>query len=129
MNLNSSRLQCWSRIAGFAALAPALLLVTAGLLHLFGLRLANDWLESALKAWPGRIVFSPVTVLGGVLFAVAMNLAFICRCWPSWDEDYLALTVSVRREGARLFQLGLAVALLGCLLAYAFVENFRIVAR
>lgn len=109
---------------------PALLLSVCGVLYTaFGLDGANKFLESILATPLGRVFLSGATVLGGVFIALALNLWAACRVRIGVDAGMVYITFYVARTFRHLIFAALAMLLAVLLLAYAFVENFSIVAR
>ena len=109
---------------------PALFFSAAGILYLaFGLEAANRLLD-ALLARPGfSLLLSPVVVLGGPLVAFALNAWKVFHVSADVVNEEFVIAFSVKRLVGHLVWLVLAGGLLLLLLAYAFVENFKIVAR
>ena len=121
-----------TRIAVISALLilPALLLCTCGVLYTaFGLEGANNFLGSILPTAIGKVLLSPVTVLGGVFVAFALNLWAACRVRIGLDTGTVYVTLYVARTLRHLIFAAFAILLAALLLAYAFVENFSIVPR
>jgi hypothetical protein len=108
----------------------ALLLSTCGALYLsFGLTSANDVLESILANPVGRILLSPAVVLGGLALTLTINLWALCRVRVGLDGSTVYLTLWLSRITSHLLLVSVATLLGTLLLAYAFVENFRVVPR
>ena len=109
---------------------PALFLSTSGMLHLaFGLDAANRLLESMLAHVMFKILLSPVVVLGGALVAFVLNAWKVFHVSADVVNEEFVIAFSVKRMFGHLLCLALAGGLLMLLLCYAFVENFKIVAR
>jgi hypothetical protein len=109
---------------------PALLLCVCGVLYTaFGLESANNFLGSILPTSVGKVLLSPVSVLGGVFAALALNLWAACRVRVGVDTGTVYVTFYVARALRHLIFAAFAMLLAALLLAYAFVENFSIVAR
>jgi len=118
---------------GFISLAlmvPALFLSTAGILYTaFGLEAANRLLEAILAQSVFKLLLSPVVVLGGPIVAFALNAWKVVHVSADVVNEEFVIAFSVRRLFGHLLCLTLAGGLLLLLLCYAFVENFKIVAR
>jgi hypothetical protein len=109
---------------------PALLLCACGLLHTaFGFAAANDLLVSVLATTAGKILLSPFVVLGGIASSLLLNLWALCRVRIGFDTGTVYVTFYIARILRHLIFVVCAMLLAGLLLTYAFVENFRIVAR
>jgi hypothetical protein len=106
------------------------LLSTAGILYSgFGLESVNRFLEVLLANPAGKWLLSPVVVLGGPVVAAVLNARKIFHLSAGVVNEELVIALSMKRLFANLALLALAGGLIALLLAYAFVENFRIVAR
>lgn len=117
-------------VLGALLLLPALFLCSCGALFLaFHLTGANDLIASILATTAGRIVLSPVVVLGGVLLSLILSAWALCRVRIGLDERAVYLTFWVARSPRLLILSAFAGLLMALLAAYGFVENFRIVAR
>jgi hypothetical protein len=109
---------------------PALVLCVAGILFLaFGLDSANEALGAFLGRPVGRLLLSPAVVLGGVLLVIALNLPRVLRLSAGVEDGALYVATWLKLSPDRLVPLAVAGTLLLLLLTYAFVENFRVVAR
>ena len=109
---------------------PALLLCVGGVLYTaFGLAAANNLLDSIIATAPGRILLSPAVVLGGVFLSLALNLRTLCRVRIGLDTGRVYVTLWMARALRLWIFTAFVMLLAALLLAYAFVENFRIVAR
>jgi hypothetical protein len=116
-------------VLGALLLLPALFLCTCGMLFLaLDLRSANDLIASVLATWPGRILLSCGRV-GGVLLSLLLSVSALCRARIGLDGRAVYLTFWIARTPRLLILAACAVLLVALLLAYAFVENFSIVAR
>ncbi len=111
-------------------LLPALLLCTAGVLFLtFGIEGANRFLEAVTATAVGRLLLSPGVVLGGPIVVVALNIWKVCHVSAERIDDELVIALSIKRIFGNLLCVGVGALLTILLLSYAFVENFRVVAR
>src|SRR5438034_6019504 len=106
---------------------PALFFTTAGILYLaFGIDAANRLLEAMLAHAVFKLLLSPVVVLGGPLVAFALNAWKVFHVSADVVNEEFVIAFSVKRLVGHLVWLALAGGLLSLLLAYAFVENFKI---
>ena len=111
-------------------ISPALFFSAAGILYLaFGLGAANRLLDALLARPVFSLLLSPVVVLGGPLVAFALNAWKVFHVSADVVNEEFVIAFSVKRLAGHLVWLALAGGLLSLLLAYAFVENFKIVAR
>ena len=111
-------------------LLPALFLSAAGILYAaFGLEAANRLLEAMLAQTVFKLLLSPVVVLGGPLIAFALNAWKVVHVSADVVNEEFVIALSVKRLFGHLLCLALAGGLLLLLVCYAFVENFKIVAR
>ena len=118
------------RLISLALMLPALFLSAAGILYLaFGLDAANRLLYAMLAHTVFKLLLSPVVVLGGPLVAFALNAWKVFHVSADVVNEEFVIAFSVKRLFGQLVCLALAGGLLLLLLTYAFVENFRIVAR
>ena len=109
---------------------PALFLSTAGILYVaFGLESANKLIEAMLAQTVFKLLLSPVVVLGGPLVAFVLNAAKVFHVSADLVNEEFVIAFSVKRLFGHLLCLALAGGLLMLLVCYAFVENFKIVAR
>ena len=109
---------------------PALFFSAAGILYLaFGLEAANRLLDALLARPVFSLLLSPAVVLGGPLVAFALNAWKVFHVSADVVNEEFVIAFSVKRLVGHLVWLVLAGGLLLLLLAYAFVENFKIVAR
>lgn len=121
-----------NRLAVFSAVLvlPALFLIMCGVLYLaFDLKALNDWLGAFIATPAGKILMSPVLILGGLLVSLALNLWATCRVRVGLDTGTVYVTFWIARAPGRLFLTGIAMLLTTLLLAYGFVENFMVVPR
>ena len=117
-------------LLSLALMLPALFLSTAGILYAaFGVEAANRALEALLAQTGFKLMLSPVVVLGGPLVAFALNAWQVFHVSADVVNEEFVIAFSVKRMFGHLLCLGLAGGLLLLLVAYAFVENFKIVAR
>ena len=77
----------------------------------------------------GTVTLSPVVVLGGPVVAFALNAWKVFHVSADVVNEEFVIAFSVKRLLGHLVCLALAGGLLLLLLCYAFVENFKIVAR
>ena len=109
---------------------PALFFTTAGILYLaFGIDAANRLLDAMLDHAVFKLLLSPMVVLGGPLVAFALNAWKVFHVSADVVNEEFVIAFSVKRLLGHLVCLALAGGLLLLLLCYAFVENFKIVAR
>ncbi len=109
---------------------PALVFCSAGVLSwLFEMPAANQFLAVALGTTAGKILFSPVLILGGPIVCLALNLWRICRIRVGAEGESLVVSLSLTKAIGPLIFAMVGLLLISLLLSYAFVENFRIVAR
>ena len=109
---------------------PALFLCTCGILFsAFGVTSANDLLDSILGIPVGRLLLSPVAVLGGVLTSLALSLWALCRVRVGLDTGTLYVTFYIARALPNLILAAFAMMLATLLSLYAFVENFSVIQR
>lgn len=126
MNSNQNRIG----ILSVALLLPALLLLTAGILYLgFRIEGANRFIEVLMSGLAGKLLLSPVVVLGGPILVAVLNAWKVFHLSADVINEEFVIALSVKRLSGHLAYLGLASGLLLLLLLYGFVENFRIVAR
>ena len=121
-----------NRIAAISALLalPALFLCTCGVLYsALGLTAANNLLDSIFATSLGRMLLSPVAVVGGVLTSLALNVWALCRVHVGLDTGTFYVTFYIARALPNLILAGFATVLATLLLAYAFVENFKVIPR
>ena len=117
-------------LISLALMLPALFLSTAGILYLaFGIEGENRALDAMLSHTVFKLLLSPVVVLGGPLFAFALNAWKVFHISADVVNEEFVIAFSVKRLFGHLLCLALAGGLLMLLVCYAFVENFRIVAR
>ena len=95
----------------------------------FGIEGANRLLDAMLAHVVFKLLLSPVVVLGGPLVAFALNAWQVFHVSADVVNEEFVIAFSVRRLFGHLVCLALAGGLLLLLLCYAFVENFKIVAR
>ena len=109
---------------------PALVFCGAGVLYLlFEMPAANRFLTAAMGTTGGKIFFSPALVLGGPIGCLALNLWSTCRIRFGAEGRTLVVSLSVAKALGQLIFAMVGLLLITLLLTYAFVENFRIVAR
>jgi hypothetical protein len=117
-------------LVSLALMLPALFLSTAGILHVaFGSETANRALEAMHAQTAFKLLLSPVVVLGGPLVAFGLNARKIVHVSADVVNEEFVIALSVKRLFGHLLLLALAGGLLFLLMSYAFVENFKIVAR
>jgi hypothetical protein len=76
-----------------------------------------------------KLLLSPVVVLGGPLVVFALNAWHVFHLSADNVNEEFVIALSVKRLFSQLLCLALAGGLMLLLLAYAFVENFKVVAR
>jgi len=109
---------------------PALFLSTAGFLYIaFGIETANRLLDALLARALFKVILSPVIVMGGPLAAFGLNAWKVVHLSADVVNEEFVIALSVKRGLSHLVCLTLAGGLMLSLGTYAFVENFRIVAR
>jgi hypothetical protein len=115
-------------LLGLLFALPALLLVVGGILQSTGV-LADDLAGSVGGAASGvlRTLQHPVFILGGLLLAFLLNARPVVRLGLRREPQAWVGSLTVRGRLWNLLSIGLALALLGAILGYAFVENFRVV--
>jgi hypothetical protein len=112
-------------LLGGALLLPALLLVGLGLLQTgFGVNLM-DRLPVPVR----DTLFHPVLVLGGLLGVLVSCAPGVVRLRGRARAGGLWLALSLKGRLPQAGLLALGSVLLGALLAYAFVEHFRVLVR
>jgi hypothetical protein len=113
-----------------ALILPALMLCSSGAAKLLlGWEAPNDALGTWMNHLAGRILFSPVLVLGGLVTCVVWNLWQICRVSFERIHERWVLCLSVRHQISNLGWLTVGVALLAVVTAYGVVENVAITLR
>ncbi len=113
-----------------ALLLPALFFSSAGILYaVFGLEAANRLLEAMLAQIVFKLLLSPIVVLGGPLAAFVLNAWKVVHISADVVNEEFVVALSLKRLFGHLIFLALAGGLLLVLACYAFVENFKIVAR
>ena len=126
MNLHQGRIG----ILSVVLMLPALTLSTAGILYLaFRLEGANRIVEALMSNFAGKLLLSPVVVLGGPILAAILNAWKIFHLSADVINEEFVIALSVKKLFGHLTYLALAGGLLLLLLLYGFVENFQIVAR
>jgi hypothetical protein len=115
-------------LLGLVLIAPALLLVVTGVLQSAGV-LSDSQGRSLADQATGllRGLYHPAVILGGLLLAFALNIRPLLRVDLKRQPQAIVGTVTVRGRLWNLVSVGLALGLLGAILTYAFVENFRVV--
>jgi len=109
---------------------PALVLATAGILSVaFRVEFANQLLDSLMAHAVFKFLLSPIVVLGGPLVAFALNAWKIFHLSADVVNEEFVVALSIKRLFGHLLCMAVAGALILLLMAYAFVENFQIVAR
>ena len=120
-------------IVGALAALPAAVLVVSGLMYsLSGSRAVEQALDSTLfdpQGFVYRVLLHPVTVLGGLALALALNLIPLLRIRLDRQPGNLTGTLAVRLRSAHLAISAVGLALLAVLLVYGFTENFAVVPR
>jgi len=109
---------------------PALFLGGSGILYVaLGIGGANTLLELCLANPVGKVLLSPVVVLGGPMVAFGLNAWKVVHVSADVVNEEFVIALSVKRLFGHLLCLAVAGGLCMLLAAYAFVENFKIVAR
>jgi hypothetical protein len=120
-------------IVGALAALPAALLVICGMVYIFAE--GGAWartLDATLFDPAGfffRIVLHPAVILGGLALAVALNLLPLIRMQLERHAGLVSATVGLRLRPIHLAIAAAGLGLLTVILAYAFTENFDVVAR
>lgn len=129
----TSRRRRMVAILGAVAALPAAVIVVSGLVYIFGGNpAAEQALDSTLfdpQGFVYRVLLHPVTVLGGLAVALALNLIPLLRIRLDRQPGNLTGTLAVRLRSAHLAVAALALGLFAVILAYAFTENFSVVPR
>ncbi|MGH2606839.1 MAG: permease prefix domain 2-containing transporter [Anaerolineales bacterium] len=115
-------------LLGLVLIAPALLLVITGVLQSAGVlseAAARGLADPATGLLRG--LYHPAVILGGLLLAFALNVRPVLRVDLKRHAQTIVGTVTVRGRLWNLISVGLALALLGGILGYAFVENYKVV--
>ncbi len=125
-----SNLRLITAIANFIFIMPAVVLASTGLLYVaFKMQAANDMLGILMATTPGRLLFSPVAVLGGPLLVLALNVPQLCRFEIQPENGSMRFSLFLQKATLQLIAVAIASVLIDLLLAYAFVENFKILPR
>lgn len=120
--------QDWYALVGILLDIPALIIVALGVSQvLFGETEIHKMIYSFLT--PQNLIIHPVLVLGGMLIAVGLNAAPVFRVQLAPHNGSLVTTIITEWKSLNTAVLALSLFLLTNILLYAFVENFRIVAR
>ncbi len=123
-------LQRGTGIISAVLLAPALFLCATGILYVAcGIEAANRLLDAMMAHTVFKLLLSPVVVLGGPLVTFALNAWKVVHLSADVVNEEWVIALSVKRLFGHLLFLALAGGLMLLLATYAFVENFRIVAR
>ena len=93
------------------------------------LEAANRLLEATLAHTMFKLILSPVVVLGGPLVAFALSAWKVVHLSADVVNEEFVIALSIKRLIGHLLCLALAGGLMLLPLTYAFVENFKIVAR
>ena len=115
-------------VLGLLFALPALLLVIGGVLQTAG-ALTDDLAGSVGGAASGvlRALQHPVFILGGLLLAFLVTARRVLSLGLRRESQALVGSITVRGRLWNLLAVGLALALLGAIAGYAFVENFQVV--
>jgi hypothetical protein len=117
-------------LVSLALMLPALFLCVSGILYVtFDVEAANRLLDELMTYPLLKLLLSPVVVLGGPFAAFALNVWKVVHLSAEVINEEFVIALSVKRLFAHWVCLALAGGLLLLLVAYAFVENFKIVAR
>ena len=129
----SSRHRRLAALVGLVAVLPAAALVVGGLLTTLSENEALvRVLETTLFDLDGffyRVVLHPVTVLGGLALALALNLIPLLRIDVEGSADTARASIALRLRRTHLAIAGGGLALLVLILGYSFTENFDVVPR
>jgi len=99
------------------ALADGILIFPALLLCLSGL----------LQLSASNVLIHPVLVLGGLMLAIGLNIMPVLKA--QIDNGNVVSVVRIKGRLLNLSLLVLSLLLLATIMAYGFIENFRVVAR
>ena len=99
------------------ALASGILIFPALLLCLSGL----------LQLSASNVLIHPVLVLGGLMLAIGLNTMPVLKA--QIDNGNVVSVVRIKGRLLNLSLLVLSLLLLATIMAYGFIENFRVVAR
>ncbi len=125
-----SYLQRRTGIVSAVLLVPALFLCATGILYVAcGIEAANRLPDAMMAHTVFKLLLSPVVVLGGPLVTFALNAWKVVHLSADVVNEEWVIALSVKRLFGHLLFLALAGGLMLLLATYAFVENFRIVAR
>jgi hypothetical protein len=120
---SSARQPIWGTAFSLLLLLPALLIVIPGLLfNLTGVDLPaqlGNLVGPMLKAW----IDNPWIILGGLLFALAINTLAVARLKFEENGEAVRLTVEVRKRIANLVLLALTLFLGISIFFYLIAEN------
>ena len=109
---------------------PALFFCIVGILIVAcGLESVHRLFDQLMPYPVFRLMVSPVIVLGGPLVVFALNAWEVFHLSADMVNEEFVIAFSVKPLFGHLVCLALADSLMLLLLAYAFVENFKIVAR
>jgi hypothetical protein len=117
----------WLAAAGFISDIPALTIVASGMLQVvFGLTGMADALAGNSLL---RVVNNPITVLGGLLFAIGLNVIPIFRLRLEYQQGAVQTVITTHLRLLNIAVLCLSIFLFTAILMYAFGENFIVVKR
>src|ERR1041385_3465981 len=117
----------WLAAAGFISDIPALTIVASGMLQVvFGLTGMADALAGNSLL---RIVNNPITVLGGLLLAMGLNVIPIFQLKLNYQQGAVQTVITTHLRLLNIAVLCLSIFLFTAILLYAFGENFIVVKR
>jgi len=120
-------------LVGVLAALPAASLVLSGLLYTFsGSESLAQALDATLFQADGfffRVVLHPITVLGGLALALALNLIPLLRIDVERGAETARATVALRLRRTHLAIAAAGLGLFAMILGYSFTENFAVVPR
>ena len=120
-------------MVGVLAALPAALLVGSGVLYSLSAGGATaQALDATLYDPQGfvfRVVLHPAVILGGLVAAVSLNLIPLLRLRFETHAGTVSATIGLRLRLRHLVIAAAGLGLFGMILAYAFTENFEVVAR
>ena len=129
----SDRHRRLAALVGLVAVLPAAALVVGGLLTTLSenealLRVLDTTLFD-LDGFFYQVVLHPVTVLGGLALALALNLIPLLRIDVEGGAETARATIALRLRHTHLAIAAGGLALLALILGYSFTENFDVVPR
>ena len=119
---------------GVVILSPAAFLVTFGLMNEAGFTSPNDWLDNLIRTNETAkalfdIFLHPAAVLGGIVLTMIINSLPLLHFRIQPDEATFSAIITFKNRLLNAALVTVSFSLLSSVLMYAFLENFRIVAR